>query len=797
MDHPPGRLTPGGAAPGLRVRPPDNESPDRLDIPEPVPALADGVRLLGRLERSGHRETPSLVRRADGQVIQLTPLLYAVLESVDGNRRLDQIAALVGERSGRAMTPADAHVLVEKKLRPLGVLAKPDGSQPQVRKADPLLGLKLRFTITNPRVTRRIAAPFAKLFLPPVLFSFSVAFIVLTGWLFIEHGLAPAVRHALYEPGLLLLVFALTTLSAGFHELGHAAACMYGGGRPGVMGGGLYLVWPAFYTDVTDAYRLDRKARLRVDLGGIYFNAIFAVVAFALWALTGWEALLAIVPLQLLVMVRQLVPLVRLDGYHILADLTGVPDLFAHIKPILAGLLPTNWGRSQARSLKPWVRLVVSLWVLTVVPLLVAMLGMLVVVLPRLMATAWDSLGIQWRELSAAWAEGDQAAAAVDLLSVLAIAVPILSIAYLLARVVRRVVHGVWRATKGHPFRRGLAIVVAVGLISALATAWWPRGQYAPIQARERGRLADVAFPTNPLGDHVLASDSIEAAAATALPAADEGMSDIGAEPSIEDAVATGDTDGDLAERTVEPSGFRFHLPDPPGEGDNQALAVNYTDGSAIIAFALSLIFSGEDTIENTNEAYALASCFKCVAAAVAFQVVFVLDEADVVVPENTAVALTTMCVKCVTYAMAMQIVVSLDEPLSDSAKTELDAIWTRLEELQAGAKDLSIEELHTSLLEIEADIEEVLEGEGISLDDETATTVGAGDPVAGADATPSPTSEASPTTEPTAEPSPSSSPSPDPSPSPTTEPSPTSEPSPSPTSEPSPSSEPTPSSSP
>ena len=86
-------------------------------------------------------------------------------------------------------------------------------------------------------------------------------------------GLAAATRDAFYEPGLLLLVFALTVLSAGFHEFGHAAACRYGGATPGAMGAGLYLVWPAFYTDVTDCYRLGRAGRVRVDLGGLYFNA--------------------------------------------------------------------------------------------------------------------------------------------------------------------------------------------------------------------------------------------------------------------------------------------------------------------------------------------------------------------------------------------------------------------------------------------------------------------------------------------------------------------------------------------
>ena len=47
--------------------------------------------------------------------------------------------------------------------------------------------------------------------------------------------------------------------------------------------------------------------------GGPYFNAVFAVAAFLAWRVTGWEALLVIVPLQQLQMLKQLLPFVRLD----------------------------------------------------------------------------------------------------------------------------------------------------------------------------------------------------------------------------------------------------------------------------------------------------------------------------------------------------------------------------------------------------------------------------------------------------------------------------------------------------
>ena len=44
-------------------------------------------------------------------------------------------------------------------------------------------------------------------------------------------------------------------------------------------------------------------------------------------------------------MIRQLAPLLRFDGYHVLADLTGVPDLYQRIGPVLV--------RAAARPLAP------------------------------------------------------------------------------------------------------------------------------------------------------------------------------------------------------------------------------------------------------------------------------------------------------------------------------------------------------------------------------------------------------------------------------------------------------------
>src|SRR6478672_4986743 len=312
---------------------------------------AEGLELLGEIPGSGYRQAPALARRADGQVITLTPLLHQTVAAIDGRRDVAEVAATVSDSSGRLVRPDAVRQLVDATLRPLGLLRRADGGEPELRRANPLLALRARKMITDPAITRRITTPFAVLFTPFVAIPAVLAFLAVSAWVLFREGLAAAPAQAFHFPSLFLVVVVVTVLSAGFHEFGHAAAAQRGGATPGVMGFGFYLFWPAFYTDVTDSYRLGRGGRLRTDLGGLYFNAIVAVITVGVWWVTGYDAILLLVATQILQMLRQLLPFVRFDGYHVLADLTGVPDLFARIGPILRSLVPGRPAHPDAQAL--------------------------------------------------------------------------------------------------------------------------------------------------------------------------------------------------------------------------------------------------------------------------------------------------------------------------------------------------------------------------------------------------------------------------------------------------------------
>src|ERR1051326_1285003 len=120
----------------------------------------------------------------------------------------------------------------------------------------------------------------------------------------------------------------------------------YGGGR--VRGMGLYLMYPAFYTDVTDNYRLFRWARVRTDLGGFYFNVLFSLGLMGVYHATG-QVLLVAALLTDIDIVHQCLPFVRLDGYWALADLTGIPDFFSFMGAYVRSVVP-GLGGNERRS---------------------------------------------------------------------------------------------------------------------------------------------------------------------------------------------------------------------------------------------------------------------------------------------------------------------------------------------------------------------------------------------------------------------------------------------------------------
>jgi putative peptide zinc metalloprotease protein len=86
-----------------------------------------------------------------------------------------------------------------------------------------------------------------------------------------------------------------------------------------------------------------------------------------------------------------------------------------------------------------------------------------------------------------------------------------------------------------------------------------------------------------------------------------------------------------------------------PGHAqDNTAIAINTKDGTDIFKLAFKIVRVNQDIVDQSNAAVAFNSCEECQSIAVAFQVVLIFSDPDVVTSENLALALNYECDACV-----------------------------------------------------------------------------------------------------------------------------------------------------
>jgi putative peptide zinc metalloprotease protein len=465
--------------------------------------LADGVELLGEFDGPAFEQRPGLVRRKDGQVIQISPLLYAIAESLDGEANATLVAQLVSTRVGRELSSENVDYLVAHRLGPLGLVSSETEPAVQSRtsqhRSKPLLALRFRSRLVPERAHREVTLALRPLF-HPLLITATLGLLVALDVAVAKtrhDGVAAATRLLAIHPALLLLVTVLLFASAAFHEIGHATAARYGGATPGAMGVGIYLVWPVFYTDLSDVYRLGRRSRIRADLGGVYFNAIIITIADGVFLSTHYAPLLVFIVLAHVQLLYQFMPFVRMDGYWILSDLVGVPNLFAYIGPVLASMRRSPDPRYAVRlaRIRPWARRVISGWVAFTVAILGVNAAIIVLTGPRILTTDLVACRSRATALVGAFERGNVLGGINDLVAFVLLAVPgagILLIAWLLTRRAARLVVSWWPLHRTRATALGLVSLAALG---TFAFKFVPNDIARPLMGRTGGSFFDYPAP--------------------------------------------------------------------------------------------------------------------------------------------------------------------------------------------------------------------------------------------------------------------------------------------------------------
>jgi putative peptide zinc metalloprotease protein len=461
------------------------QPPAAAEVPE-RPVLAPAVKLLGEMQDTGFTDPQWLIQRGD-RFLQVSELLYRVAEAANGERTLEEMAAAVTESTDWMVSTENVRQIVQTKLIPMGLVLDANGSvavDTGASRRSPLqIGMRTR--VLSPGIIDPITRLLQFLYAPPIAIPLLLLIVIAHGWLYFVRGVADGVRTALYMPGGLLLVLGFAIASGIFHEFGHAAALRYGGGRVRGMGIGFYLGLPTFYSDTTDAYRLGRWARLRTDLGGIYFHLIFGLGLMVLYFITKQEVLLAIVLVISMDILYQLIPYVRLDGYWALADLTGIPDFFSQMRPFLRSVIPTaSAKRNKLPELKPWARTAFATYLIFTIPVLALLAVLVLLGFPRFITLGSESLVYQIRLVSLAHSTNDSVLMAAVIAQVLLLSLSLLAAGYLLYSLVRKPAEALWNWSKGTPARRLIGALISISVLVVVTALWVPQlsavRQYLP-----------------------------------------------------------------------------------------------------------------------------------------------------------------------------------------------------------------------------------------------------------------------------------------------------------------------------
>lgn len=183
------------------------------------------------------------------------------------------------------------------------------------------------------------------------------------------------------------------------HEIGHGVACKRRGGAVHEMGLMLLLFTPVPYVDASSAWAFpDKRDRMLVGAAGILVELALAAAAFYLWLLLEpGVARASAYDAAMLASVGTVVfnanPLLRYDGYFIVADALEIPNLGQRANRFWGWLVETRLLRRRAAA-SPVRSAGEAFWFVLYAPLSFAYRVVVTLTIALFVATHYATVGI-------------------------------------------------------------------------------------------------------------------------------------------------------------------------------------------------------------------------------------------------------------------------------------------------------------------------------------------------------------------------------------------------------------------
>ena len=282
-----------------------------------------------------------------GKFHRFTPVANLIIGLMDGKRTLQEIWDLACVRLGDDAPSQDEVIKLLSDLHKADVLqsdAPPDIHELHQRRKQHVRArwkqyignpLSLRFPLLDPD---RFLDQVMPLFAPLFGWFGAIAWLGTVGWalvLIAMHWteLSGDVVDRMFSVENLLLLWFVFPLIKLLHEFGHALAAKAGGGEVHEMGVMLLVLMPVPYVDASAATAFrDKRSRMLVGAAGMLVEIFIAALAVFAWIHLepGTERAIAynvILVAGVSTLLFNANPLLRYDGYYILADYLEIPNL--------------------------------------------------------------------------------------------------------------------------------------------------------------------------------------------------------------------------------------------------------------------------------------------------------------------------------------------------------------------------------------------------------------------------------------------------------------------------------------
>jgi putative peptide zinc metalloprotease protein len=314
-----------------------------------VAALKPRLRSHAEIHRHDYRGEPWYVLQdhTSGRFMRFTPGAYLLIGLMDGERTVQEIWEIGRSRLGDDAPTQEEMIRILSQLHGVDVLlcdVSPDTLELLRRYEKKRLArwtqnirnpLAIRFKLFDPE---KFLVRYQGVVKPFFSWFGAIAWLVAVGWAISLVGLhwselTENVTDRVLSPENLILIWVIFPFVKAFHEFGHAFAIKRLGGEVHEMGVIFLVFTPIPYVDASSSSAFRNKwERAFVGAAGIAVEFFIAAVAMFVWVNVEPGPVRAVAYNIVLIagissMLFNLNPLLRYDGYYILADFLEIPNL--------------------------------------------------------------------------------------------------------------------------------------------------------------------------------------------------------------------------------------------------------------------------------------------------------------------------------------------------------------------------------------------------------------------------------------------------------------------------------------